>query len=128
LLPLRLIRFNLAGHKFSILKATQLVDVLSYRWDAIFRHLFLQVMRVKSQRAPANSLQVIVSFIVGRDALLVGVPGIAVSFNVYFATDAVNGKIEKVSFPLNFHHLLTLGTDLQSLKLPAGLLAGFHPI
>ncbi len=74
-------------------------------------------MRVKSQRAPANSLQVIVSFIVGRDALLVGVPGIAVSFNVYFAIDAVNGKIEKVSFPLHFHHLLTLGTDLQSLKL-----------
>jgi len=86
------IQVNLARHEFTDFFSTiQIVYRLRYFWNAILRHLFLNLPGGKSQSLPTHAFQIVVAQIVQFGFFGCGMPFVAIGLNIYGSPD-FNGK------------------------------------
>ena len=96
-------------------KTSQSPDFLHNRWNAILGHLLTKLIAIESQQIPAARFQVVISAIIERDAFGIGVPGVAIGFDVEVPFGTIEGEIERIVRSVGRNKFLTLGIEPDPL-------------
>ena len=92
-------------------------DVFDNGGKTVIKHLFAEVERLESKKLPAARFNIVIAAIVFRDARRVGMPSIAICFNIDLSSRAIECEIKGVIASIGLNEFLSFGCQIQAPKL-----------